>query len=160
MIKVKFATYIFLSISVLLLICCNNNTKQVDIKEEVIEFISFKKVEFSNLDTSYVFYQEPEEIDCTVTIIWNKSKRQFHIYDDGKGIIDYEIKESSETDDELNLEAKQEMRSPPEGTSNEEKSAIEAFTDYINMMIDKKDSVALLQISNEYFGTVYYMQLK
>ena len=72
--KLKFTNYIFWSISGLLLLCCNNNTKQADnIKEEIVEFVSFKKIDFSNLDTNYVFYTEPED-DCVVTIIWKKSK--------------------------------------------------------------------------------------
>jgi hypothetical protein len=155
--KLKFTNYIFWSISGLLLLCCNNNTKQADnIKEEIVEFVSFKKIDFSNLDTNYVFYTEPEEIDCVVTIIWKKSKNQFHIYDDGKGIINYEVIENSENDNEVYLEAKEIMRN--KDVSDEEKATVEPFINYLKMKIEKKDSVALLEIGNKYYGTVYFMQ--
>ena len=155
--KLKFTNYIFWSISGLLLLCCNNNTKQADnIKEEIVEFVSFKKIDFSNLDTNYVFYTEPEEIDCVVTIIWKKSKNQFHIYDDGKGIINYEVIENSENDNEVYLEAKEKMRD--KDVSDEEKATVEPFINYLKMKIEKKDSVALLEIGNKYYGTVYFMQ--
>jgi|LSQX01.3.fsa_nt_gb hypothetical protein len=155
--KLKFTNYIFWSISGLLLLCCNNNTKQADnIKEEIVEFVSFKKIDFSNLDTNYVFYTEPEEIDCVVTIIWKKSKNQFHIYDDGKGIINYEVIENSENDNEVYLEAKEKMRN--KDVSDEEKATVEPFINYLKMKIEKKDSVALLEIGNKYYGTVYFMQ--
>lgn len=157
--NLKFTNQILLMLG-LLFICCNNSVKEEEkdtAKKEVVEFISFKKIEYSNIDSTHVLHEEPKEIDCTVTIIWDKSKKQFHIYDDGKGIIDYEVAESSENENEIYLEAKQKMRN--EDFSDEDKAAFEPFTDYLKMKINRKDSVALLQISNKYYGTVYYMQL-
>ena len=135
-----------------LLLLPNCADVQKETNNESYSFISYKKVEFGNLDENSIFYSEPEEVYCLVTIIWERTKNQLHIYDDSYGIIDYEVVEDSEENNEFILEAK---RMTLEKINKE----FAALDDHIYMEFNKNDSVAILQINDALSGTVYYMNL-
>lgn len=148
--KDKLLALLFFAALLLLPNCAD--VQKEETKNESYSFISFKKVEFGSLDENSIFYSEPEEVDCLVTIIWERTKNQLHIYDDSYGIIDYEVVENSEENNEFILEAK---RMTLEKINKE----FATLDDHIYMEFNKNDSVAILQINDALSGTVYYMNL-
>ena len=161
--KHKLVTWLFFATLFLLPNC--GDAKKDESKNESYEFISFKKVEFGSLDESSILYYEPEEVDCLVTIVWERTNNRLHVYDESYGIIDYKVIKSIEENNEFILEAKEVIPYEPSESSTDEENeenekALASLEDHIDMQFNKNDSIAILQINNAFSGRVYYMNLQ